>query len=225
MPSSTHIGLIGGSRLLREALAKRFQTVPGIAVDVLVEDVEAAIDLCPTADSDVWFVLMENLRENELEALILELPTNARIICIGREFFDTSTVMDAAINGRIQWLEAESSFEVMLAALQRPVTIERTCSPQVLATLAKQIEYWRRSLPSDQKCSSCLLTKRERQIAGLAAGGLINKQIARQLGIGITTVKSHLNSAMGKLQVRRRGDLQRTLGHSLTSRSGASRSV
>ena len=52
--------------------------------------------------------------------------------------------------------------------------------------------------------SADLLTKREEQIVGLLSQGLINKQIARQLGIMEDTVKKHLQNIFGKLGVRRR---------------------
>lgn len=48
------------------------------------------------------------------------------------------------------------------------------------------------------------LSDREYQIAELAAKGLSDKEIARQLGIGFTTVRTHINSAFEKLQVNNR---------------------
>ena len=46
------------------------------------------------------------------------------------------------------------------------------------------------------------LTERETEVLTLIAGGLINKQIADRLGIGLTTVISHRRNIMEKLGIR-----------------------
>ena len=46
------------------------------------------------------------------------------------------------------------------------------------------------------------LTEREAEVLTLIAGGLINKQVADRLGIGLTTVISHRRNIMQKLGVQ-----------------------
>ena len=48
------------------------------------------------------------------------------------------------------------------------------------------------------------LTPRELEIVRLISTGLSNKEIARRLNIGLTTTKSHVHNALGKLNVQRR---------------------
>lgn len=48
------------------------------------------------------------------------------------------------------------------------------------------------------------LSERERQVADLAARGLHDKEIARQLGISVTTVRTHIDHAFRKLGVTNR---------------------
>jgi len=50
------------------------------------------------------------------------------------------------------------------------------------------------------------LSTREKQILGLVVMGYMNGQIARQLFLAESTVKSHLSSAFGKLGVRSRNE-------------------
>lgn len=53
------------------------------------------------------------------------------------------------------------------------------------------------------------LTPREREVLELAIGGLLNKQIATELGISEITVKVHKRRVMDKMQTRTLADLVR----------------
>lgn len=57
------------------------------------------------------------------------------------------------------------------------------------------------------------LTKREREIATLAAGGLSNRAIAQRLMISVRTVEGHVLRACAKLGVERRSALTDIIGH------------
>ncbi len=60
-------------------------------------------------------------------------------------------------------------------------------------------EHWRQIEPP-------VLSTREKQILGLVVMGYMNSQIASQLFLAESTVKSHLSSAFGKLGVRSRNE-------------------
>jgi DNA-binding NarL/FixJ family response regulator len=60
------------------------------------------------------------------------------------------------------------------------------------------------------------LTPREHEIAGLVGAGLPNLEIARRLGVSVTTVRSHLKKVYSKLQLASRIELAL-----LAARSGA----
>ncbi|MEV6238139.1 helix-turn-helix transcriptional regulator [Lentzea sp. NPDC051838] len=55
--------------------------------------------------------------------------------------------------------------------------------------------------------SGAVLTRREREIAVLAARGLTNKEIASSLVISVRTVDNHLSNAYAKLGITTRGEL------------------
>lgn len=53
----------------------------------------------------------------------------------------------------------------------------------------------------DKEHQMSILTLRERQVMGMIAVGLTNKQIARKLGVSVHTVRSHRQRLMDKLDV------------------------
>jgi DNA-binding NarL/FixJ family response regulator len=55
------------------------------------------------------------------------------------------------------------------------------------------------------------LTPREWQVAELLRAGLSNKEVARQLGVGLPTVKTHLINLFRKVAVSNRTELVTTL--------------
>ena len=83
--------------------------------------------------------------------------------------------------------------EDIAAALAGVVTV--VCTGQV-------------SVPTAQRkvVRARALTTRERQILTLVVAGLTNSQIAAELYLAESTVKSHLSSAFGKLGVSSRGE-------------------
>jgi DNA-binding NarL/FixJ family response regulator len=63
------------------------------------------------------------------------------------------------------------------------------------------------------------LSRREREVLGLLAAGLLNKEIAARLGISLCTVKNHIHKVLGKLQASHRRDaVHRARVHGLLDR-------
>ncbi len=58
-----------------------------------------------------------------------------------------------------------------------------------------------------KKLAGLGFTPREEEVAALVVGGLSNRQIAERLFISEMTVKDHLKSIFGKLDIRRRSEL------------------
>jgi len=55
------------------------------------------------------------------------------------------------------------------------------------------------------------LTPREREVAALAAEGLSNPEIARRLGIGEQTARTHVSNVLSKLGVSSRREVAERL--------------
>ncbi len=63
------------------------------------------------------------------------------------------------------------------------------------------------------------LTRREKQVLGSVVSGFTNAQIARQLGLAESTVKSHLSSAFSKLGVASRAEAAALIRDPVRARS------
>ena len=81
--------------------------------------------------------------------------------------------------------------------------LDDALGPVVEAVCAGQV-----SAPSKQRQAlrARALTAREKQVLMLVVGGLTNPQIAAELFLAESTVKSHLSSAFGKLGVSSRSE-------------------
>jgi len=122
----------------------------------------------------------------------------------------------------VVFLSADDSDEVMLAALEAGASgylvksaggadvaeaVRRAAEGEILvparqlaALLARRRQQAQRQAERSRRLGS--LTPRERQILALMAEGMDNRDIARQLGVSYTTVRSHVRHLLGKLSAR-----------------------
>ncbi|MEL7469867.1 MAG: GAF domain-containing protein [Pseudomonadota bacterium] len=77
---------------------------------------------------------------------------------------------------------------------------------------------------SDGGLATDLLSKREREVATAYASGASNKEIARDLGLSPTTVRSHLRTVYSKLGVTSKIELAQTLNDQTGPREDRDRS-
>jgi DNA-binding NarL/FixJ family response regulator len=103
----------------------------------------------------------------------------------------------------IQRWEVRAALTAGVAGVVVDDDLDSGLSPCLEAVEAGQIcvprEHWRQIEPP-------VLSTREKQILGLVVMGYMNSQIASQLFLAESTVKSHLSSAFGKLGVRSRNE-------------------
>jgi DNA-binding NarL/FixJ family response regulator len=108
--------------------------------------------------------------------------------------------MEAGARG---YLTRGGTLADLVAAMRSVSHGEMLCSPQVAAVLVQRLAL----LAGDRMARDYSpLTAREGQVAELIDHGLSNKEIARQLGIEVATVKHHIHHLLEKLHVTRRAD-------------------
>jgi DNA-binding NarL/FixJ family response regulator len=113
-------------------------------------------------------------------------PTPVIVVCETIERWGVRAALTAGAAGVVLAAELDSALTPCLRAAQTG----QICVPR---------QYRRHVEPP-------VLSTREKQILGLVVMGYMNSQIASQLFLAESTVKSHLSSAFGKLGVRSRNE-------------------
>src|SRR5262245_47117015 len=114
-------------------------------------------------------------------------------------------VFACAQDGVSVFVSGNGSIQYVVKAIHCAMRDELACSPRTAALLVSQVAALATKRAAGAACGA--LTRREQEIVSLVSAGLSNKEIARQLRIQNATVKNHIHSILGKLQVRRRGEI------------------
>jgi DNA-binding NarL/FixJ family response regulator len=111
---------------------------------------------------------------------------------------------EAGISG---YVTQEGSSEDLVAAILSALRGELACSPRIAGLLFSRMAALCNRQP--RGFADAPLTPREREIAAMVARSMRNKEIARYLRLGPSTVKNHVHNILQKLNIHRRADVAR----------------
>jgi two-component system nitrate/nitrite response regulator NarL len=182
--------------LYHEGVARAVSTAPWLELVARVELARDALDEIRRLKPDVALV---DLGLPDLDGIaVLELlkpdALDTRVVIVSASE-DRARVYRAIAAGARAYLSKVSSASTLLTTIEAVARGETVIPPSMQAGLAEEIRA--RQATGDQP----VLTARELEVLRHTAEGMSAPEIAEELVLGVTTVKTHLHNIYGKLGV------------------------
>ena len=156
------------------------------------EDGASAVEAVERLAPDVVLVdmVMPGADGVETTRRIRELRPETRVLVL-TSYADETKVVPAVRAGAVGYLLKDVQPAELAAAIRTVAAGGALLAPAVTASVLREVAAAGAPDPA--------LTPREREVLGLLARGLTNRQIAAELVLSEKTVKTHVSSILGKL--------------------------
>ncbi|HEY1854831.1 MAG TPA: response regulator transcription factor [Solirubrobacterales bacterium] len=196
--------LVDDEELMRTGLRSVLSSDPSIAVVAEAEDGGQAVRRAPAARPDVVLmdVRMPDVDGIAATAELLAAVPAAKVVILTT--FEEDDYIDGALRaGASGFLLKRTPPEELIAAVHRTAEGEALLSPSVTRrVIDRMVAQPRLARGEDPRLED--LTRREREVLELIARGLSNREIAAELTIEESTVKTHVKRVLTKLDARDR---------------------
>jgi DNA-binding NarL/FixJ family response regulator len=194
MADPARLMLVDDHPIVREGLRAYLGQQEGLTVVSEVASVAAALTELGTTHPDLILLDVQLDGESGL-TLLAELrrrEENVRVLLL-TSFLDEDYLREALRLGASGYLLKRAGQGVLLDGIRAALRGERLLDPAAAALLP--------TLHDDPLAE---LTPRERDVLTLLAEGLSNKALAKRLGVGEKTIKTHVSSILAKLNLKDR---------------------
>ncbi|WP_353828687.1 response regulator [Agromyces sp. SYSU T0242] len=209
-PSTAHpirVLIVDDQALVRTGFRMILETEPDLDVVGDVADGEQAISAARALGPDVVLMDVRMPRTDGIEAtrrIVAEHAGSVRVVMLTTFDLD-EYVYDALEAGASGFLLKDVEAELLVAGVRSVHAGESLLAPTVTRRMIET--FVSRPRPTAASARSDLvaeLTERERDVLALVARGRTNGEIARDLFISETTVKTHVGRLLAKLGARDR---------------------
>lgn len=186
------IMLVEDHAVVRQGLIALLSTVPDLEIVGFARDGAEAVELYAKLKPDVTLVDLQLPKMGGVEVITRVRATDPRAKFIVLTTFDGDEDIYRAMQaGARAYLLKGMDLEELLSAIRTVYSGKGKISSAIAEKLAERV--------SGQQLTARELATLERIVAGRS-----NKEIAQDLSISEATVKSHVNSLLGKLNVEDR---------------------
>lgn len=201
--SEIRVVLVDDEPLLRHGLRMILEGAPGISVIGEAGNGKEGIELILGEEPDVVLmdIRMPVMDGIEATAQLHSLSGARDIPVVMLTAFDTDEfILHALRAGAVGFLLKTTAPEALVASVRAAAQGQQQLSPKVLENLVGLAD----TPPQPeqemiQPSGLAELSERENEIAQLVAQGLSNAEIAEQLFISLTTVKTHMKHVLAKI--------------------------
>jgi two-component system nitrate/nitrite response regulator NarL len=198
--------IVSETRLYREGLVEALARSGGVDVCGHCESIETTLAALQELGPDVVLVDAAVKDGRNLVFEIANWPTRIRAVVFALAEA-SETVIAWAQAGAVGYVPQTTPLRDVVPILIGILEGEQACSPPVASAMMRRLRELTEATARRSNEPYVALTARERQIAGLINAGMSNKEIARQLKVGVATIKSHVHNLLAKLDVQRRGQV------------------
>jgi DNA-binding NarL/FixJ family response regulator len=208
-PRPVRVLLADDQRLVRESLGTLLGLLPGIDLVASASDGEEAIALVAEHGPDIVLMDLRMPRLDGIEATrrLRDRHPGVRVIAL-TTYADDESVLGALRAGARGYLTKDASSEDIRNAIVTVAAGDAALDPSVhhhvVAALAGDGRQAGDEGSADTPGLPDDLTPREAEVLALIAEGLTNAEIAEQLFVSPTTIKSHINHLFAKAGLRDR---------------------
>jgi DNA-binding NarL/FixJ family response regulator len=194
--------------LVRTGLRMILDAQPGIEVIAEARDGREAVTLARQLRPDVCLfdIRMPDINGLEATRLLAGPDVDDPMAVVVITTFDLDEYVHGALKaGARGFLLKDAGPELLSQAIRAAASGEALIAPNVTVRLLAAFADLRMGQPAAQPIEP--LTAREEEVLLTVAQGLTNGEIADELYISLSTVKTHLASLMGKLGARNRVEI------------------
>ncbi len=191
--------------LLREGLAMLLSLQNDLKVIGEAADGLEAVSLVEALQPDILLLDIRMPKLSGLEVLAqirLKSPRTRTLILSG--FFEDEDIAEAFHRGAKGYLVKVATHQDLVKAIRTTHAGELWAERKVLSQVVESLLQRMEGLNTPRSALRETLTEREREVVKWVIHGMMNKEIATQLGISEKTVKAHLSNIFSKLKVSRR---------------------
>lgn len=191
-------------RLLGDGLSRCLQARGDVAVVAVAETVEAVRTIL--AQRQVEFLLVDMTQPidlDEVRSLAVAAPSVVFVALGLRQ--QRHEVIRCGRAGFIGYVARDCDIDGLVKAMRDALAGRLACPEEISGGLLRAL-FRREEEPGPDGAP---LTRREGDVLQLIGRGLTNKEIARELGLSVATVKHHVHNVLEKLHLPRRAHAMR----------------